>query len=196
MTAVDGTVLRAGATGLGEVLAVLREHAMALGTATAQPPTRVRVEAAGVVLELDWARPGAGPAPAATAAEVAARNGAPGLPAVPQPNGAAQPNSAAQPNGAARADAADGAGAPPGHRVTAPTVGVFYRAPEPGAQPFVAVGDAVAPGQQLAIVEAMKLMIPVEADRAGRVAEVLCADGEAVEFGQPLFAIGDGGSPR
>src|SRR5437660_1480532 len=73
--------------------------------------------------------------------------------------------------------------------LTASTVGVFYRSPSPGAAPFVKEGDKVSPGQQVAIVEAMKLMLPVEADRAGRIAEVLVKDGESVEFGQPLFRI-------
>jgi acetyl-CoA carboxylase biotin carboxyl carrier protein len=73
--------------------------------------------------------------------------------------------------------------------IHAPTVGMFYRAPEPGAPPFVEEGSVVAPGQQVAIVEAMKLMIPVTADRHGRIVEVLLADATAVEFGERLFAI-------
>jgi acetyl-CoA carboxylase biotin carboxyl carrier protein len=77
--------------------------------------------------------------------------------------------------------------------VTAPTVGVFYRSPEPGAPPFVSEGDVVAAGQQVAIIEAMKLMIPVEADRAGRVAAILCADADAVEYGQPLLVLAGAG---
>lgn len=75
--------------------------------------------------------------------------------------------------------------------LNAATVGVFYRAPAPGAPPFVTEGDEVGAGQQVAIIEAMKLMLPVEADRAGRIAEVLVADGEAVEYGQPLFRLAD-----
>jgi acetyl-CoA carboxylase biotin carboxyl carrier protein len=82
--------------------------------------------------------------------------------------------------------------APPAEEtLNAATVGVFYRAPAPGAPPFVAEGDEVSAGQQVAIIEAMKLMLPVEADRAGRIAEVLVADGEAVEYGQPLFRLAD-----
>ncbi|GAA1557851.1 hypothetical protein GCM10009827_093470 [Dactylosporangium maewongense] len=76
--------------------------------------------------------------------------------------------------------------------LTSPAVGVFYRAPEPDAAPFVAVGDTVTEGQQIGIVEAMKLMIPVHAERAGRIAEALAADGAPVEYGEPLFAL-DGG---
>ncbi|HEX6353748.1 acetyl-CoA carboxylase biotin carboxyl carrier protein [Actinophytocola sp.] len=78
---------------------------------------------------------------------------------------------------------------PTGETINAATVGVFYRAPSPGAPPFVVEGDEVGRGQQVAIVEAMKLMLPVEADKAGRIAEVLVADGEAVEYGQPLFRL-------
>ncbi|WP_079057207.1 acetyl-CoA carboxylase biotin carboxyl carrier protein [Streptomyces niveiscabiei] len=61
---------------------------------------------------------------------------------------------------------------------------------EPGAEPFVEVGDRVKAGQQVAIVEVMKLMIPVEADRDAVVVEVLAGDGESVEYGQALFALG------
>lgn len=70
----------------------------------------------------------------------------------------------------------------------APTVGVFFRAPEPGAKPFVDVGDAVRPEQQVAIIEAMKLMIPVEADMGGTIVEILKENSEPVEYGEPLFA--------
>jgi acetyl-CoA carboxylase biotin carboxyl carrier protein len=85
--------------------------------------------------------------------------------------------------------ATTGAAPPAGHRLTAPTVGTFYCAPEPGAQPFVEVGDAIRPGQQVAILETMKLMLPVEADLGGIVIEVLKRDGEFVEFGEPLLVI-------
>jgi acetyl-CoA carboxylase biotin carboxyl carrier protein len=76
-----------------------------------------------------------------------------------------------------------------GHHVLAQTVGVFYRCPEPGAKPFVEPGDVVARGQQLGIIEAMKLMIPVEAEAAGRITEALVADGSPVEYGDRLFAF-------
>jgi acetyl-CoA carboxylase biotin carboxyl carrier protein len=68
-------------------------------------------------------------------------------------------------------------------------VGTFYSAPEPGAEPFVTVGDEVRAGQQIAILEVMKLMTPVGADRAGRVAEVLVPDGTSVEYGTGLIAL-------
>lgn len=73
--------------------------------------------------------------------------------------------------------------------ICAPLVGTFYRAAQPGGKPFVEVGDHVEPGRQVAIVEAMKLMNPIEADRPGQVAEFLLSDGAAVEYGQPLIAI-------
>lgn len=73
--------------------------------------------------------------------------------------------------------------------LTAQTVGVFYHAPEPGAAPFVTLGDVIVPGRQVGIIEAMKLMIPVEADRGGLITEVLKANGEPVEYGERLFAL-------
>jgi acetyl-CoA carboxylase biotin carboxyl carrier protein len=73
--------------------------------------------------------------------------------------------------------------------VTSPFVGTFYRAPSADGNPFVEVGDVVAPGQVLCIVEAMKLMNEIEAEVAGTVVEVLVDNGKAVEFGDRLFLI-------
>lgn len=73
--------------------------------------------------------------------------------------------------------------------VCAPLVGTFYRASGEDAQPFVDVGDEIQPGQQLAIIEAMKLMNPVTAELAGRVTQVLVANATPVEYAQPLFAV-------
>lgn len=78
---------------------------------------------------------------------------------------------------------------PQGHVITSPMVGTFYRAPSPGAKSFVDVGTAVKEGDQLCIIEAMKLMNEIDADRAGVVKSILVENGEAVEFGQPLFVI-------
>jgi acetyl-CoA carboxylase biotin carboxyl carrier protein len=75
------------------------------------------------------------------------------------------------------------------HAILAPLVGTFYRAPEPGAKPFVEEGDVVDEGQTVAIVEAMKLMNHVNADRSGRVAEIVVSDGEWVEFEQVLVYL-------
>jgi acetyl-CoA carboxylase biotin carboxyl carrier protein len=77
-----------------------------------------------------------------------------------------------------------------GDVVKSPMVGTVYLQPEPGATPFVRVGDTVAEGQTLLIIEAMKTMNPIPAPRAGRIVEMLVADGEAVEFGAPLAVIG------
>jgi len=73
--------------------------------------------------------------------------------------------------------------------IRAEMVGTFYHASEPGARPFVAEGDVIEPGQQVGILEAMKLMTPVKADLSGRIAGILVADGEAVEYGQPLLTV-------
>jgi len=76
------------------------------------------------------------------------------------------------------------------HRVTSPMVGTFYRSSSPGAAPFISVGDTVAEGQTLCVIEAMKLMNEIPADKAGVVKEILVENGKAVEFGQALFVIG------
>ncbi|ABM01398.1 acetyl-CoA carboxylase biotin carboxyl carrier protein [Shewanella amazonensis] len=78
-----------------------------------------------------------------------------------------------------------------GHRVLSPMVGTFYRAPSPEARPFVELGTEVAVGDTLAVIEAMKMMNQIAADRAGTVKAILVENGTAVEFDQPLFVIGD-----
>ncbi|MBM0204488.1 acetyl-CoA carboxylase, biotin carboxyl carrier protein [Micromonospora sp. STR1s_5] len=75
------------------------------------------------------------------------------------------------------------------HYVCAPMVATLYLAPSPGADPFVSEGDQVVPGQQVAILEAMKMMIPVEADRAGEVVKVLVPNATPVEYGERLIAL-------
>jgi acetyl-CoA carboxylase biotin carboxyl carrier protein len=75
------------------------------------------------------------------------------------------------------------------HPILAPLVGTFYRSPQPGAKPFVEEGDTVDAGQPVAIVEAMKLMNQVAADRAGKVAAIVVQDGEWVEFEQVLIYL-------
>ncbi len=76
-----------------------------------------------------------------------------------------------------------------GHIVSSPMVGTFYRASQPGGEPFVTVGTTVSEGDTLCVIEAMKLLNEVEADRAGTVKAVLVENGQPVEFGQPLFVI-------
>ena len=73
--------------------------------------------------------------------------------------------------------------------VKSPMVGTFYRASSPGGKPLVDVGSVVKVGEPLCIIEAMKIMNEIEADRAGTVQQVLCENGQAVEFGQPLFVV-------
>lgn len=79
--------------------------------------------------------------------------------------------------------------APRGHVVTAPMVGTFYRSPAPDASPFVEVGQQVKDGDVVCIIEAMKMMNQITADRAGRIAAIELENGEPVEYGQPLFVI-------
>lgn len=78
---------------------------------------------------------------------------------------------------------------PTGHTLKSPMVGTFYRAPSPGAPNFVEVGQSVAKGQTLCIIEAMKLLNEIESDVAGKVKAILVENGQPVEYGQPLFVI-------
>jgi len=75
------------------------------------------------------------------------------------------------------------------HVITAPMVGTFYGSPSPGAKPFVEIGDEIKLGQVLCIIEAMKMMNQIEADKAGRITSVMARNGDPVEFGQPLFVV-------
>jgi acetyl-CoA carboxylase biotin carboxyl carrier protein len=79
--------------------------------------------------------------------------------------------------------------APAGHAVKAPMVGTFYRSASPGAQSFVEIGSQIKEGEPICIIEAMKIMNEIEADKSGRVTQILVESGQAVEFGQPLFII-------
>lgn len=97
---------------------------------------------------------------------------------------------AAAPVAAAAPAAEETPAVPNGHVVAAPMVGTFYRAPNPGAAPFVEVGQSVAEGDALCIIEAMKLLNEIEADKAGVIKEILVENGAPVEYGQPLFVIG------
>lgn len=148
---------------LDGVLAAVRRTAAELLAKAPVPPSTLNVRAGDVSVEMGWAT---GEVVAATAAVPAPVQ----LAAVPSPPAA-----------------------PAGETINAATVGVFYRSPSPGSPPFVSEGDEIGRGQQIAIIEAMKLMLPVEADKAGRVAEVLVSDGEAVEYGQPLFRLAAAG---
>ena len=113
----------------------------------------------------------AGPAPAAIPAAAPPAPAAP-APAAPEPAAAAEP------------------AVPEGHVIASPMVGTFYAAPSPGAKPFVQVGDRVAEGDTLCIVEAMKMLNQIEADRDGVVRAVLADNAAPVEYGQALFVLG------
>jgi acetyl-CoA carboxylase biotin carboxyl carrier protein len=100
--------------------------------------------------------------------------------ALPAPSGDSQPRDAGARAPAAPANLKE---------IRSPMVGTFYKAPEPGAEPYVKVGNRVTPGQTVCIIEAMKIMNEIEAEIAGTVREILVEDGQPVEFGQVLFRV-------
>ena len=153
-----------------DLLERVRNIAVVLLAELPRSPERLRIQARDIVMELDWAT-------------------STSTPATPDPVSATPPGPESN---SAESGTAPGDRAPTGPRITAPIVGTFYRRPAPGSDPFVEVGDQVKPGQQVAIVEAMKLMLPVEADTEGVITEVLADDGQPVEYGQALFALGPG----
>jgi acetyl-CoA carboxylase biotin carboxyl carrier protein len=93
------------------------------------------------------------------------------------------------PAAAAAAEPSSEPAVPSGHEVTSPMVGTFYRAPSPGAKPFVEVGQQVSVGDTLCIIEAMKMLNHIEADKSGKIVAVLVENGQPIEYGQPLFVI-------
>ncbi len=115
-----------------------------------------------------------GPAPVAMVTPMAAPVAAPVATAAP----------AAAPAPASAAEAA-----PAGHQVKSPMVGTFYRASSPGAKSFVEVGSQVKEGDTICIIEAMKILNEIEADKAGTITQILAENGQAVEYGAPLFII-------
>ena len=91
--------------------------------------------------------------------------------------------------GAPAAGAAEGGSSTEGHQVRSPMVGTFYRSPSPTSAPFVEIGSSVKAGDAICIVEAMKMMNQIEADKSGTVSAILVDNGEPVEFDQPLVSI-------
>ncbi|MFA1549859.1 acetyl-CoA carboxylase biotin carboxyl carrier protein subunit [Actinomadura chokoriensis] len=153
----------AGESGVpvADVLEAVRRAVADLLTVSARPPDSLRVRVGDIAVEIEW--------PATTTA-TATSTATATVPA-PTPGGDIE------------------AGDDGRSYLCAPGVGVFYRASEPGAAAFVAEGDVVVPGQQVAILEVMKLMVPIEADQHGRITEVLRENGTAVEYGERLFAL-------
>ncbi len=90
---------------------------------------------------------------------------------------------------AAPAPSAEPAPVAAGHTVKSPMVGTFYRSASPGGKPLAEPGSVVKEGDPICIIEAMKIMNEIEADKAGTIKSILCENGQAVEFGQPLFVI-------
>ncbi|GAA2846783.1 hypothetical protein GCM10010517_03540 [Streptosporangium fragile] len=151
---------------------LLREEAGNLVKTIPGPVAGISLRLGECSLEVTWAPPQPSvPVPRPPAEAQAGR-------AVPPDPGPAEPG----PSAAAWEH-------PASYAVTAPLVGTFYVAPEPGAPPFVQPGDRVDAGQTIGIVEAMKLMNPVTAERAGEVVEVIAGNGEPVEYGQVLVRI-------
>lgn len=155
-------------------IAHLCRQAVTLIEATDRPLKRVRVRAGDLTIEVEW--PESGAPPDISAPLVAPPNGRVAAPDTP---------GSVVPGDIATVQSADDGS----FVVCAPLVGTFYRASSPGARPFVEVGDDVVAGQQVAIVEAMKLMNPVEIEQPGRVREVLVPDGSPVEYGEALFVL-------
>ena len=81
------------------------------------------------------------------------------------------------------------AAGPAGHAVKSPMVGTFYRSASPGAKAYAEIGSVVKEGETICIIEAMKILNEIEADKSGTVTKILCENGQAVEYGQPLFMI-------
>ena len=103
--------------------------------------------------------------------------------AAPLPAGGSAPSAAAAPESETDSQL------PPGFVVTSPMVGTFYQASSPGSKPFVSVGQRVAPGDTLCIIEAMKILNQIESEVAGEVKAIIAENGHPVEYGEPLFVI-------
>jgi acetyl-CoA carboxylase biotin carboxyl carrier protein len=156
----------AAATEREELLNWVTRHAAEVAAASPAPLQRIRITSGEVTVDVQWSAD------------------APAQAYGPEAGGAAEPEAGQRTQTGGR-----GTAAPDGVVIAAPMVGTFYRSPEPGAAPFVEVGHTVEVGQQVGIVEAMKLMNPIQAEHAGRVHEILAADGAAVEYGEPLIVL-------
>ena len=110
-------------------------------------------------------------------------------PVMVQPAAVAAPLAAAPVAAASAAEAPATPVAATGHAVKSPMVGTFYRSSSPGAAPFVQIGAVVKEGDTLCIIEAMKILNEIESDKSGTVTQILCENGQATEYGQPLFIV-------
>ena len=110
-------------------------------------------------------------------------------PAAPAPAATMQAPAAAETAGDSSAAADDNGGPPQGHIVRSPMVGTYYASPTPESEPFVTMGQKVNQGDTLCILEAMKMFNQIEADQSGKIIAILCENGEAVEYDQPLYVI-------
>ncbi len=175
---VDGHDAPCGAGGEMEpIAAALRDVTLDLLASLPERPQRLRLQAGSVSIDVDWRLPHA-PGHSAVSPVLS--------PAVVPPAAA---DSAVPGNGLGTPSPPEAPAGTELHYICAHSVGTFYHAPEPGAAPFVTEGALVRPGQQVGILEAMKLMLPVESDQAGRVVEVLVADSQPVEYQERLIAL-------
>ncbi|MES4902716.1 MULTISPECIES: biotin/lipoyl-containing protein [unclassified Streptomyces] len=161
-----------------------------LAKAADKQPRRITLRHGQTTVEMEWPDP-AGPDHAPPPGSAAAPPPAPAPPPQPQPRVAAAGPAAAVADGVRPEGGAQQAGTGPAY-ICASTVGTFYHAPEPGAPPFVSVGDTVKPGQPVGVLEVMKMMSTIESDVAGRVVEILVPNGQPVEYQQPLLAVEPG----
>jgi acetyl-CoA carboxylase biotin carboxyl carrier protein len=177
---------------LTPIVDTVRLTALDLIASLPERPSRLRVRAAGVSVDLDWrvTAPTPVPPPPPLVVDSADRQ-------APNATVDGRPHATGSVNGSVHSTAngtLNGAGnggqRSSWHVVHAPAIGTFYHAPEPGKPPFVRPGAVVEAGQQVGIIEAMKLMLPVEADRTGRVVDVLVPDGQPVQYGEPLIELG------
>lgn len=153
-----------------DVLAALRRSVSELASACPGTLRRMRVRAGDALVEVEWSP---GPESATDRSLVAD--------SVPPDSASTLPGDVVTSSG--------NNGTRETHDICASTVGTFFHGPEPGAAPFVMQGDIVEEGQQVGILEVMKLMTPVESDRAGQIVEIIVPDAQSVEYGQRLISL-------
>ncbi|MFC4007205.1 acetyl-CoA carboxylase biotin carboxyl carrier protein [Nonomuraea purpurea] len=179
----------------GDLIETVYRQTVDFVEAIGGPVRRLKVTVGEVSLEVEW--PGAEPPAIPVAAPgnglvngiAGFELGALALNGMGADGSAAMAAATVASQGAQAAVAVQGPPAVTESLIHSPMVGTFYRCPEPGAEPFVKEGDLVAPGQQVAILEAMKMMNPIQALTAGRITRILVEEADSVEYGQALFAL-------